>query len=114
MGYVSPKDRPVYTRSQSLSGRPTPAQAFQLANLASHAARSRSAPMPPTRKSSAPCTPAQTATLNKVPQAVESDEEDLETNPNQNSLLSQIQRQRHLIQTKAKDKVMNDIAEETR
>ena len=76
--------------------------------------------MPPMRKSSAPpSTPDRTTTSNEsFPPADYSsnvDEEEEENSiPNQKSLLAQIQRQRQLIQTKAKDKGMKDIAEEAR
>ena len=102
------KAKSTYNRSQSVSGRPSAAQQAHLAALASHAARSRSAPMPPARKSSVPppCPERRTGLsdgeLNKEDQELgegaHSDEEGL------SMLQKQIRRQKKLIEAKAKDK----------
>lgn len=86
-----------FSRSQSISGRPTQAQAFQLAALASHAARSRSAPMPPARKSSAVTAPN-----------MESD--DVGDNPS--ALQLQIMRQKQAMQAKARERGSNSMSED--
>lgn len=99
----------AYCRSQSISGRPSASQQAQLAALASHAARSRSAPMPPMRKSSVtpPCPGRKTglsdpelSTKDELDQGAdeEAQEEPL------SFLQKQIQQQRQLIKAKAKEK----------
>lgn len=99
----------AYCRSQSISGRPSASQQAQLAALASHAARSRSAPMPPMRKSSVtpPCPERKTglsdpelSTNDELDQGAdeEAQEEPL------SFLQKQIQQQRQLIKAKAKEK----------
>lgn len=95
-----PKQRNAFNRSQSVSGRPNAAQAAQLAVLASHAARSRSAPMPPVRKSSVPppC-PERFASLLSEEQA---NEDALDENGEPSILLKQIQIQRQAIKSKSK------------
>lgn len=104
------KVKAPYNRSQSISGRPTAAQQAQLATLASHAARSRSAPMPPARKSSVapPCPEGRTGLSDgELNRANEQDQggADEQAGGEQLSLLQkQIQQQRQLIQAKAKGK----------
>lgn len=94
-----PRQKVMFNRSQSVSGKPDAAQAAQLAMLASHAARSRSAPMPPLRKSSVPppCPERKTSLLNEEPPFEISDE-----NERPSILLKQIQMQRQAIQKKTK------------
>lgn len=94
-----------YGRSQSISGRPTAAQQAQLATLASHAARSRSAPMPPARKSSVPppCPERKTGLTLSDGDLNSADEVD-EQGEKLSFLQRQIQQQRQLIQAKAKSK----------
>ena len=94
-----------YGRSQSISGRPTAAQQAQLATLASHAARSRSAPMPPARKSSVPppCPERKTGLTLSDGDLNCADEVD-EQGEKLSFLQRQIQQQRQLIQAKAKSK----------
>ena len=98
---VSPqKQRTAFNRSQSVSGRPSAAQAAQLAVLASHAARSRSAPMPPVRKSSVPppC-PDRIASLLSEEENEDAQDENVEE---PSLLLKQIQMQRQAIKSKSK------------
>lgn len=103
------KPKVGYNRSQSISGRPTAAQQAQLAALASHAARSRSAPMPPARKSSVPppCPERKTGlTLSdgELNNGAEAEDYNDEQGEKLSSLQKQIQQQRQLIQAKAKSK----------
>ena len=97
-------------RSQSISGRPTAAQQAQLAALASRAARSRSAPMPPERKSSVvpPCPERRTSPsdpeLNKGDEPDQGGVIEEEEGEQLSFLQKQIRQQRQLIQAKAKGK----------
>ena len=102
----------MYSRSHSVSGRPTAAQQAQLAVLASHAARSRSAPMPPMRKSSVPppC-PERKAELSDETSSTaggadQGDELAGDSSPGEavSLLQKQIQHQKRLIQAKARGK----------
>jgi len=97
-----PKQKIMFNRSQSVSGKPNAAQAAQLAMLASHAARSRSAPMPPLRKSSVPppCPERKTSLVQEEP-----DDNTLDERPSM--LLKQIQMQRQAIHNKAKQATDN-------
>lgn len=103
------KAKSMYNRSQSISGRPSAAQQAQLAALASHAARSRSAPMPPARKSSVPppCPERRTGLSDGELYKEEdhdqgggahSDDEGL------SMLQKQIRRQKQLIEARAREK----------
>lgn len=108
-GGFAPQNKPkaAYSRSQSISGRPTAAQQAQLAALASHAARSRSAPMPPARKSSVPPPCPERRTGLSDPELNRTDEHDgdEQTDGEPLSFLQrQIQQQRQLIKAKAKEK----------
>ncbi|KAK3751291.1 hypothetical protein QZH41_012201 [Actinostola sp. cb2023] len=96
-----PKQKVMFNRSQSMSGKPNAAQAAQLAILASHAARSRSAPMPPVRKSSVPppC-PQRLASLLSEEGVDVAHEGGCPDRPS--ILLKQIQMQRQAIQNKSK------------
>lgn len=108
------KAKAIYSRSQSISGRPTAAQQAQLAALASHAARSRSAPMPPARKSSVvpPCPERKTglsdpdlSKKNVLGEGGEDDDDDDEAAGESLSFLQkQIQQQRQLMKAKAREK----------
>lgn len=94
-----PKQKVMFNRSQSVSGKPNAAQAAQLAVLASHAARSRSAPMPPIRKSSVP-PPAPQRKTSLVSEEV--DDEVSQDNDRPSILLRQIQMQRQAIHNKTR------------
>jgi len=104
------KVKAAYNRSQSISGRPTAAQQAQLAALASRAARSRSAPMPPERKSSVvpPCSERRTSPsdpeLNKGDEPDQGGVIEEEEGEQLSFLQKQIRQQRQLIQAKAKGK----------
>lgn len=104
------KVKAAYNRSQSISGRPTAAQQAQLAALASRAARSRSAPMPPERKSSVvpPCPERRTSPsdpeLNKGDEPDQGGVIEEEEGEQLSFLQKQIRQQRQLIQAKAKGK----------
>lgn len=103
------KAKAMYNRSQSVSGRPSAAQQAQLAALASHAARSRSAPMPPARKSSVPppCPERRTGLSDGELYKEEGQEQGGGTYSDDEGLSmlqKQIRRQKQLIQAKAKEK----------
>lgn len=104
------KVKAAYNRSQSISGRPTAAQQAQLAALASRAARSRSAPMPPERKSSVvpPCPERRTSPsdpeLNKGDEPDQGGVIEEEEGEQLSFLQKQIRQQRQLIKAKAKGK----------
>lgn len=103
------KAKAMYNRSQSVSGRPSAAQQAQLAALASHAARSRSAPMPPARKSSVPppCPERRTGLSDGELYKEEGQEQGggaYSDDEGLSMLQKQIQRQKQLIQAKAKEK----------
>lgn len=88
-----------FGRSQSISGRPSQAQAYQLAAMASHAARSRSAPMPPARKSSV------VASSN-----TECNDDLGEESPS--ALQLQIMRQKRAMQAKARERMSSSMSED--
>ncbi|XP_020616868.1 MTSS1-like protein isoform X2 [Orbicella faveolata] len=103
------KAKAMYNRSQSVSGRPSAAQQAQLAALASHAARSRSAPMPPARKSSVPppCPERRTGLSDGELYKEEGQEQGggaYSDDEGLSMLQKQIRRQKQLIQAKAKEK----------
>lgn len=93
-----------------MSGRPSAAQQAQLAALASHAARSRSAPMPPARKSSVPppCPERRTGLSDGELYREESQDQGeggaYSDDEGLSMLQQQIRRQKQLIQAKAKEK----------
>lgn len=108
-GYVPQKGTKahLYGRSQSVSGRPTQAQAYQLAALASHAARSRSAPMPPVRKSSV-ATGYSDENLSRLDG---SDEENSDAE-SPSALQMQIQKQKHIMKAKARERMSSSMSED--
>lgn len=103
-GISQPKQKAMFNRSQSVSGKPNAAQAAQLAVLASHAARSRSAPMPPMRKSSNP-PPAPQRKASLVNEEADNTVNDENERPS--FLLRQIQMQRQAIQSKTRQNSEN-------
>lgn len=104
------KVKAMYGRSQSISGRPSAAQQAQLAALASHAARSRSAPMPPARKSSVPppCPERRSGLsdpeLSKTDEHDQGGDDELTDGESLSLLQKQIRQQRQLIKARAKSK----------